>query len=59
MPHHFTKGTVEAAIWCNKCGKETPWRVADGRRQYCLKCYEKPPEPKKPEEPAKTPSLFD
>lgn len=42
MPHHYTKGTVEASIWCNKCRKETPWRIADGRRQYCLTCYAKP-----------------
>ena len=39
MPHHFTKGTVQASIWCNRCNKETPWRIADGRRQYCLTCY--------------------
>jgi hypothetical protein len=38
MPHHFTKSTVEASIWCNRCNKETPWRIADGRRQYCLTC---------------------
>jgi hypothetical protein len=47
MPHHFTKSTVEASIWCNKCGKMTPWRIADGRRQYCIPCYDKPrPAPK-------------
>lgn len=38
MPHHFTKSTVEASIFCNTCMKETRWKVADGRRQYCLKC---------------------
>ena len=48
MPHHFTKGTVEAAIWCNKCNRETPWRIVDGKRQYCLTCYNKPPEEKSP-----------
>src|ERR1700743_721406 len=42
MPHHFTKGTVEAAIFCPRCMRETMWRIADGRRQYCLKCNEKP-----------------
>ena len=41
MPHHYTKTTVEASVWCNRCGKETPWRIADGRRQFCLVCYEK------------------
>jgi hypothetical protein len=41
MPHHFTKNTVEASVWCNACGKMTPHRVADGRQQYCLVCYER------------------
>jgi hypothetical protein len=45
MAHHFTKTTTEAAVWCNKCGKETPWRVADGRRQYCIPCYDRRPDP--------------
>jgi len=42
MPHHFTKTTIEASIWCNRCRRETPWRIADGRRQFCLICYERP-----------------
>ena len=41
MPHHFTKDTIQAAIFCNACMKETPWRIADGRRQFCLTCYER------------------
>lgn len=41
MPHHFTKSTVQAPVWCNHCGKHTPWRIADGRQQYCLTCYER------------------
>lgn len=41
MPQHYTKDTTEAIIFCAKCMDETRWRVADGRRQYCLKCYEK------------------
>ena len=58
---HFTKGTVEASIFCNRCMKMTPWRVADGRRQYCLTCYDKRKEadsqiPVKPED--KQGSLF-
>ncbi len=52
MPHHFTKDTTEAAIFCNKCMKETMWRIADGRRQWCIACYEKQQSPeKKKEEP--------
>ena len=43
MPEHYTKATVEASIWCNKCGKMTPWRISDGRRSFCLTCYEKAP----------------
>lgn len=51
MPHHFPKATVEASIWCNACNRMTPWRIAEGRRQYCLVCYEKKPAPeKKPED---------
>jgi hypothetical protein len=46
MPHHYPKSCVEASIWCNRCGKETPWRIADGRRQFCLICYVKPVERK-------------
>ena len=48
MPHHFTKSTVEASCWCLTCHKMTPWRVFDGRRQYCLTCHDKPAEPAKP-----------
>ena len=40
MPHHFTKSTVQANCWCNACNRETPWRIVDGRRSYCLTCYE-------------------
>lgn len=39
MPHHWPKSTVEANIWCNRCNKETPWRIHDGRQQYCLTCF--------------------
>ena len=41
MPHHFVKSTVESSIFCPTCMKMTPWKVADGRRQYCTVCYEK------------------
>ena len=46
---HFTKSTVEAACWCNRCNKETPWRIADGKRSYCLACYDKPKPEAQPE----------
>ncbi len=56
---HFPKATVQANCWCNRCNRETPWRIADGRRSYCLTCYDKPREEKKPA-PAKEeqPRLF-
>jgi len=41
MPHHFPKGTIQASIFCNTCMRETLWKVADGRRQYCLACEER------------------
>ena len=40
MPGHYTKATVEASIFCGKCHRMTSWRIADGRRQYCLVCYQ-------------------
>jgi formylmethanofuran dehydrogenase subunit E len=55
MPRHYTKNTVEASVWCNHCGKMTPWRILGGKRAYCIPCYErraepKPPRPPKPEQ---------
>ena len=44
MPEHYTKLTVEASIWCNKCRKMTMWRIAGGKRSHCLECYVKIPE---------------
>jgi hypothetical protein len=41
MPHHFSKSTVEASVWCNPCGRETPHSIADGRRGSCLVCLKK------------------
>jgi hypothetical protein len=38
MPHHFTKSTIQADVWCTKCHKITPHRVFDGRRGPCLDC---------------------
>lgn len=53
MPEHFTKATVEASIFCKECMKETRWRIADGRRQWCIPCYERNHAPglKAPREP--------
>lgn len=42
MPEHFTKNTVSASFWCNKCGKPTMHRVFDGRRGPCEDCMAKP-----------------
>jgi len=61
MPHHFTKATVEASIFCQKCMKFTPWRIADGRRQFCLVCYDRPTERQiaKQDKADRTLSLFE
>jgi hypothetical protein len=40
--HHHTKRTVEAKVYCRKCGKPTMHRVADGRVGPCLVCMAKP-----------------
>lgn len=37
---HFTKNTVESSEWCNTCGKKTPWKILQGKRAYCIPCYE-------------------
>lgn len=53
MRHFFTKNTVEAVIWCTPCHKETLWKVAGGRPQYCTECYAKKESTEtKPAEPA-------
>jgi hypothetical protein len=41
MPEHFTRSTVEATVWCMKCGKPTPHRIDDRRRGPCLTCLAK------------------
>lgn len=38
MPHHFTKATTEASVWCTVCGKQTVHLVFDGRRGGCTAC---------------------
>ncbi len=40
MRRFFTKSTVEAQVWCVKCGRETWWKIAGGRPQYCMPCME-------------------
>lgn len=40
--HHFTKGTLGAPKWCNKCKKSTTHRVDNGRMtRICIPCDEK------------------
>jgi hypothetical protein len=41
MPEHYTLSTVEASAWCNKCGKNTPHRVAGRKLSYCIPCFDK------------------
>lgn len=41
MRHHFTKGTVEASIWCTSCYSFTMHTIADGRPQFCQVCQAK------------------
>lgn len=38
MTQHFTKNTVSASFYCNKCGKFTQHKVSDGRKAHCLEC---------------------
>jgi formylmethanofuran dehydrogenase subunit E len=59
MKHFFTKSTVEASIYCKKCGKDIMWAVNRGRPSYCTACYNKgaPPKEKAPE-PAQSGDLF-
>jgi hypothetical protein len=40
-PEHFTKNTISANFWCNKCAKPTLHRVDDRRRGPCLACMAK------------------
>lgn len=38
---HFTRSTVSAAAWCNKCKRETQHSVSDRRLGPCLECFER------------------
>ena len=55
---HFAKDTVESSEWCNACNKKTMWKILQGKRAYCIPCYDKkksePAEPK----PAEQARLF-
>lgn len=38
---HFTKNTISAVHWCNRCRAHTPHSVSGGRMGSCLTCMEK------------------
>lgn len=38
---HFSKSTVEATVYCPKCGRSTRHRVDKGRLGPCLDCIER------------------
>ena len=58
MPEHYTRNTVAASFWCNKCGKETMHRIDGTRRGPCLDCMKKLEEAPKREPPAQQGGLF-
>ncbi len=41
MPEHYTRNTIEATVWCNRCNRDTQHRVDGGRRGPCLECLKK------------------
>lgn len=48
MKHFFTQATTEASIWCQKCHKDTLWRIMGGRPAYCIDCQHKAENPNIP-----------
>jgi hypothetical protein len=54
----FNKRTVEASVWCLKCGGETMHRIDNGRRGPCLVCLKRPTTLRPPSVP-ETGNLFD
>jgi hypothetical protein len=38
---HFTRNTVSATSWCNKCGKPTMHRIDGVKLGPCLDCLDK------------------
>lgn len=41
MTQHFTRNTISASLWCNKCGKPTQHRIDGVKRGPCLECVER------------------
>jgi hypothetical protein len=58
MRNFYTKNTVEAPNWCRKCGRETQWKIDDGRPTYCMVCHDKYEPPKEPEKQPEQGDLF-
>lgn len=59
MPQHYTKNTVEASIWCNKCRSMTQWRILGSKRAYCIPCHDQPtPAKVEAPKPETQPTLF-
>lgn len=56
MAKHYTRNTISAAAWCNKCQRETQHKVSDRRMQHCLEC-EARNEAKRAATPAPAPAI--
>lgn len=41
MGHHYTRSTVEAQEYCNRCNKQTMHQVFDRRLANCLECMKR------------------
>jgi hypothetical protein len=42
VSEHYTKNTIEASAWCDRCHRATMHRVDNGRRGPCLECMARP-----------------
>lgn len=51
MRHFFSKETVEATIWCKRCGRDTAHAVMGCLPAYCKVCQSRPVEEVKPQNP--------
>ena len=61
MTEHFTRNTVSASFFCNKCGRFTQHRIDDARKGPCLGCIARldlAHDAKKPEAEAVQGNLF-
>jgi len=38
MAQHYTKNTLEATKWCNRCSRKTRHAVSGNRIGHCLEC---------------------